>query len=307
MEPDWDDFKVLLALARAGSVAGAARALGVDNSTVSRRLAALEDAVGARLLLRGGREFGWTAEGRAAIGAAESIETAVAQGLRTCRAARSDVSGSLRLSCPSGLVTPLAGMMLPAVREKHPALAIELIADNRTVDLAKGEADMALRMFRPTESGLVARRTFEMGWGVFASRAYLAEHGTPASADELAGHRLVLYHELLLRVPGPRWLEARRGPHTLFLRVDNTEVASNAIASGGGIGIVPCFEAVGRPDMVRVFPEPMAFNTGWIVYHEATRDTARVRAAVVALVEFFEAHAALFSGHLEADRKAVPR
>lgn len=299
MEPSWDDFKVLLALARGRSVASAARALGVDNSTVSRRLAALEDAVGARLLVRGGREFGWTSEGRAAIAAGEAIEAAVAQGLRTCRAARRDVSGSIRVSCPSGLVSPLAGTLLPAVRERYPALAFEVVGDNRTVDLAKGEADMALRMFRPTESGLVARRTFEMGWGVFASRAYLDEHGTPTSVDALAKHRLVLYLESMLRVPGPRWLEERRGPETLFLRVDNTEVASNAIASGGGIGIVPCFESVGRPDMLRVFPEPVAFNTGWIVYHESARDTARMRAAIDVLVEFFDAHKALFSGKSE--------
>lgn len=299
MEPDWNDFKVLLALARGRSIAAAARTLGVDNSTVSRRLSALEDALGTRLLLRGGRAFTWTSEGRATIAAAEAIEAAVAQGLRTCRAARSDPSGSIRLSCPAGLVSPLARTLLPAVAEKHPALALEVIGDNRTIDLGKGGADMALRMFRPTESGLVARRTFEMGWGVFASRAYLAQHGPPACPDALADHRLVLYLQSMLRVPGPRWLEERRGPHTLFLRVDNTEAASNAIASGGGIGIIPCFEAAGRPDLLRVFPEPMAFNTGWIVYHESARHTARTRAALDALIEFFEAHKPLFSGELQ--------
>lgn len=298
MEPDWNDFKVLLALARGRSVAAAARALCVDNSTVSRRLAALEDAVGVRLLLRGGRAFRWTSEGRAAITAAETIEAAVAQGLRTCHVARSDASGSIRLSCPSGLVSVLARTLLPALGERHPALALEVIGDNRTVDLDKGEADIALRMFRPTQSGLVARRTIEMGWGVFASRAYLAERGTPVSADALAEHRLVLYLESFLHVPGPRWLEDRRGPHTSFLRVDSTDVASNAIASGGGIGVIPCFEADGRADMLRVFPEPVAFNTGWIVYHEAARDTARTRAALDALIEFFEAHKRVFSGKL---------
>jgi len=307
MGPNWDDFKVLLALARGGSVAGAARSLCVDHSTVSRRLAALEEAVGVRLLLRGGREFGWTAEGHAALAAAEAIERAVAEGLRTCRAAKLEVSGSIRLSCPSGVVATLV-KLLPAMREKHPALAVEVIGDNRTIDLAKGEADIALRMFRPTEAGLVARRTLEMGWGVYASRAYIAEHGLPASADDLSGHRLVLYLDSLLRVPGPRWLEDHRGPDTLCMRVDNTEVASSAIASGGGIGIIPCFEAAGHPEMVRVFPEPVAFNTGWIVYHEASRDTARVRAAVDALVEFFEAHAAVFAGRSEgpSDRTRDP-
>jgi DNA-binding transcriptional LysR family regulator len=92
-----------------------------------------------------------------------------------------------------------------------------------------------------------------------------------------------------------RWLETHRGAN--FLRIDNLEIASQLIAAGGGIGVLPeCFEA-NMPGLLRVFPEPITANTGWVVYHEAAREKARVRAAVDALVEFFEAHTALFSGH----------
>jgi DNA-binding transcriptional LysR family regulator len=95
---------------------------------------------------------------------------------------------------------------------------------------------------------------------------------------------------------GPRWLEEHRGAAKVALRTDNTEVAGQAIASGTGIGVVPWFAESIRPELVRLFPEPVASATGWLVYHETLRDSARVRAALEVLTELFEAHAALFSG-----------
>ena len=295
MNPEWSDFKIVLALGRAGSVAGAARALGVDNSTVSRRLAALEEALGARLVLRGGRELGLTAEGRTALAAAEAVEAAVADATRTIRSAKLEVAGVVSVTCASGLVTIITRLLQPLLA-RQPLLSIELSADNRTVDLARGEADIAVRMFRPTETGLVARRAIELGWAAYASKIYLAECRTPASAAELGQHRLVLYTEAMHRVPGPRWLEDNRGAAKIAMRADNTEVAGHAIASGMGIGVVPCFAGDARPELVRVFPEPVASASGWLVYHETLRDAARVRAALEVLSELFDTHAALFSG-----------
>ncbi len=297
VDPDWNDFKIILALSRAGSVAGAARLLSVDSSTVSRRLTALEEAMGARLVLRGGRELGWTPEGRAALAAAEALEARVADATRMIRVAKQDVVGSVRVSCPPGL-TPFLARLLPVMRERHPALAVELIGDGRTVDLSKGEADVALRMFRPTETDMVARRALELGWAVYASKAYVAGHGLPASIDRLCDHRLVLYVDAMNRVPGPQWIDAHRGPESLFIRVDNTDTASYVIATGGGIGVIPCFLGDGHPELVRVFPEPVTFSTGWLVFHEAARDTARVRAMVDAFADFLESQANVISGKL---------
>lgn len=294
MEPDWDDFKVVLALGRAGSVAGAARLLGVDHSTVSRRLSALEDALGARFVTRG-REFNWTQEGRVSLATAEALEASVAEAARAIRAATQEIAGAVRISCPGGIVSTMT-RMLPGARERYPSLAIELRGDNRTIDLAKGESDIAIRMFRPTEGGLVARRAFELGWGVFASKDYLAKHGIPANTEDLSGHRLVLYVEALLQVVGPRWIEDHKGAATMFTRVDNTEVASSVIASGGGIGVIPCAVAAERPEIVAVFPDPVVLQAGWVVYHEAQRDTARVRAVIDVMIDFFEANTPLFVG-----------
>lgn len=294
MEPEWSDFKVLLALASAGSAAGAARALQVDNSTVSRRLAALEGAVGAKLAIRGGREFNLTAEGRTLLAAAQSMEAAAAQATRAVRAAKAEVQGAVRVSAPPGFVPPLMRYLLPALNQKHPALRVELHGDYQRVDLGRGEADIAVRMARPSEPDLVARRAFEVRWFVYASAAYLQAHGRPESPADLALHRLVLYVEAMHGVAPLRWMESHRGAAARISRFDNLEAACQAITADAGIAVLPGFMGDAAPQLARVFPENIGINTGWIVYHETLRDTARVRAVVAALALACEQIEALF-------------
>lgn len=304
METDWNDLKILAALARGGSISAAARELKVDASTVSRRLTAIEKSLGAMLLSRSGKEFAWTTEGQSALRYARAVEQLVIEAERTIRAAKVDIAGIVRVSSPSGVAIALT-RILPGIRKIHPLLAVEISADNDAVDLSKGEADIAVRMFKPVESGLVFRRAFEVGWGVFASKPYAAKHGLPASIDELPDHQLVLYVEAMHGATGLRWMDDHRGTATGLMRVDNTEVAAKAISSGAGIGVVPCHIAAVHPELIRVFPEPVAFSTGWIVYHEAARNTARVRVVVDLLVEYFDANMQLFSGRVALGKNPV--
>lgn len=298
-EPDWSDFKIVLALDREGSVAGAARALGVDGSTVSRRLAVLEKTVGATLILRGGRKFSPTTEGKSAIEAARAMETIVASARSSIRTAKQAVEGVVKFSFVSSVV-PVLMPLLTEMAAKYPLLTIEMQADNRKVDLAKGEADVALRMARPSEPDLIARRAVIMGWGVYASRDYAEKYGLPAAPSELPGHRLVHYVEELHVQPAIRWLEDFRQPNAPITRVNSTDMAVNVIAAGKSIGVVPCFEVENREELIRVFPEPVALSPGWIVYHETARNTARVRVVVDALAEFLEARADFFAGKTTA-------
>ena len=293
--PEWGDLKVLLALARAGSMAGAARELQVDNSTVSRRLTALEDAVDAKLLIRG-RELTWTCEGRAVLEAAEAMETSLASALRTVRASKVDVQGSVRVSVAPAFVPPLMRHALPAVRQAHPRLSVELRGSFQRADLAKGEVDIAVRMARPEEGDLIARRGFECVWFAYAAESYLQARGRPSKPAELAGHDLVLYAETLHSAPPARWMEAYKGAAAMVSRMDSIETTLHAILTGGGIAVLPAFVADGEAGLQRVFVESVASNTGWIVYHESARDTARVRLVADALVEFFQTHEALFTG-----------
>lgn len=130
------------------------------------------------------------------------------------------------------------------------------------MDLAKGEADIAVRMSHPNELDLVARQAFECGWCVYASKAHVAARGLPSSVDALSNHSLVLYVEAMHSVAPLRWMEAYRGGPTQIARVDNLEIASQLMASGGGIGVLPCFIGEAMAELVRVFPEPIAFQHG---------------------------------------------
>jgi DNA-binding transcriptional LysR family regulator len=294
--PEWSDFRILLALARAGSIVGAARELKVDNSTVSRRLAALEDAVGARLIIRGGREFSWTAEGRTLLGAAEAMESSTEAALRAVRASKVDVEGCVRVSVAPAFVQVLMRMMLPALRQAHPLLSVELRSAYQRADLARGDADIAVRMMRPEEPDLVARRAFDCGWFVYAAPGYLASHGRPGSFDELVQHDLVLYAEVLHSAPPTRWLEAYKGGAHAASRMDSLETACHAASAGGGVTVLPAFVGDQEPELTRVFPDRVAVNTGWIVHHESLRDASRIRVVADALLTFFQAHESMFSG-----------
>jgi len=295
MEPDWSDFRVLIALSEAGSVAGAARLLGVDASTVSRRLATLEDAVGATLVIRGGREFAITADGRSVLAAAHEMADATARASNAIRAGKQEVAGLVRLSCIAAF-TPVLADLLPIVKARHPALDLAILVSNRPVDLMRGEADIGLRLFRPVEPDVVFRQTSDCGWGVYAAKSYAAAKGLPASPDELRHHQVVLYDEKLNHLPGPDWFERHAGGFGSHIRVDSSTTATDIIASGAGIGVTTCLQGDGEPWLVRVFPEPIAFQPCYIVYHESLRGSARIRAMADLLAEFLKSMEARVSG-----------
>jgi DNA-binding transcriptional LysR family regulator len=173
---------------------------------------------------------------------------------------------------------------------------MELRGDYHRVDISKGEADIAVRMSRPSEMDLVARKAFECGWFVYASQNYLAARGRPKSYGDLAQHRLVLYVEAMHDIPALRWMEQHRGAAREVSRLDNLEIVHQTIAADGGIAVLPCFIADPAGNLERVFSERVEVNTGWIIYHKSARDAARIRSVVEALVEFFAKDASVFSG-----------
>ncbi len=296
MAVQWDDFKVVLALSRGGSVAAAARELQVDNSTVSRRLTALEDSLGAQLLIRGGRDFTWTPEGRAAVDAAQAMEASVAAAARAVRGAKQELAGTVRVAVVPSLVPSLVQHVLPGLRDAHPALHVELNGSYQRADLSRGEADLAVRMARPTEPDLVARRAFELGWFVYAARSYLERAGRPATHDDLREHRLVLYLPHMHAVAPLRWMEQYRSDAREVTRVESMDLACTIVSSGAGLAVLPTFVGDRVAGLARVFPERVGVNTGWIVYHESVRDSARVRVVADALSSYLSAAEPVLAG-----------
>ena len=164
------------------------------------------------------------------------------------------------------------------------------------MDLAKGEADIAIRNVWPTEGDVIARRGFELGMAVYASKAYLAEHGTPQTHQDLRTHRLIQYDENLLRLPWFAWIEQFADPDRAATRVESTESASNLVGGGGGIGVLTCPLGDSLPTAVRVFPEAIHQIQTWFVYHESSRNSARIKAVVELLSEFTAARREVLRG-----------
>ncbi len=292
-EPDWNDFRVILALGRAGSVAGAARSLWVDPSTVSRRLATAEAAFGAVLVVREAREFSLTREGKSAFAAAEAMEAAADRARAEVRDAREALEGVVRIACP-----PLAIRYLEdfpgTVALRHPDLGVELLSGRAPVNLAKGEADISIRAVRPTDMDLAVAHSFGLGSGVFAAKTYIEAHGRPATLADIPGHALVQYAEAFLHMPPFAWIERFAGAGKPGIRVDNIDMAQHRIAGGQGIGVLYCIAGDADDRLVRLFDEPIDVIDMNIVYHQSMRGSVRLRAVLDMLIAFhIERRAAL--------------
>ena len=293
---EWSHLKVLLALERGGSIAGAARDLRIDHSTVSRQLAALEEAVGAQLVIRASSGLTWTPQGTRLLKAAAAMDSAATEAMRDVRGDAAEMRGIVRLSVPTGYLPILIRLLLPRLELDHPNLKVELDGTYQQVDLGRGGADIAVRMSRPTEPDLVARRAFGEAWFAYASNEYGARRGLPGTPENLARHDLVLFAERLHSLEPLGWMEPYCGEKAARVRVDSIEAAAQIVSAGGGIAVLPAFVAHASPSLSKALPEPVATKIGWIVYHEALRNSARTRAVANMLARVFQEQKAVFMG-----------
>lgn len=294
-DPNWSDFRVVLALRNEGSIAGAARILGVDGSTVSRRLAAAEETFGATLVVRGGGDFVFTPEGLAIADAAEKIDATVNSTRINVRSMREDPIGTVQVAC----VPTAAHVLRPLVAEVAKAyngLHLDLMSSISGIDLAKGDADIAVRTIPPKDPGLVISYAFTWGSCLYASKEYLDQNGRPDTPEGLRDHPLVRYGAPLLHAKAFGWVEQFADPDRPATRVENSDSARVIIEQGGGIG--PLFCAVGDTcaSLERVFPDPFDQMDSWVLYHESARGSHRVRVVLDALVAFLKDRRSLLTG-----------
>jgi DNA-binding transcriptional LysR family regulator len=252
----WDHLRFALAVARGGNLAGAARSLGVDLTTVSRRLAALERAAGATLFVRTRSGFEATDAGRSVLHAAERMEEEMAR-VQRALAPRSGAGGSVRVAASEFLAEHWLRESGLSLREKLEGLELLLIPDLHPVDLVRGEADLAIRLERPDREGLVARKLGDVGYGLYGARRYLAEQGRPRSAADLSGQGVVLGTGPLARSGPGAWMSrASRGAATVVLRTESFPVLRAAVESGLGLGVLPTGSEERHPELVRLAPLP---------------------------------------------------
>ncbi|MFT3775518.1 MAG: LysR family transcriptional regulator [Minicystis sp.] len=289
----WDDLRVILAAHRGRTLAAAGRALGVDATTVGRRLQALEGALGARLVERTPEGLVLTDAGLRAVAVAERADDLVNGLVREVRGADAHTDGVLRLTTGDGLFVHVLAPALPALRARHPGLRLEFLAATRPLDLARREADLAVRLFRPREPGLVAKRLAPLPYGLYAAPAYLDRAGAPRRLADLAAHDLIGFEPSLAGTPEMRWLSRHAPEERFVIRASTTPVVLAACRAGLGIAAVAEVIARGEPGIVRVLPRAaLPVREAWAVLHPDLRGSARVQAVLTWLGEVLAAQSA---------------
>jgi DNA-binding transcriptional LysR family regulator len=278
--PDWDGLRIFLALARSRTLAAAARKLGIDETTVARRLARLEKEIGAQLAERGAGGVALTPAGEGVRAAAEEMENAALAAERRAAGADRNLSGRVRVTAPEILGSHFVLRALRAVHARHPAIAIELVSTIARLDVTRREADVAVRTVRPEEPSLVARKVARMAMAPYVRRG--GKRPVPlAAVGYLEGVRLPL-----------RNVEDRLSGGEVALRTNSIATVLEAVRLGWGAGDLPCFLADATPDLERAFPgEKPDWLDVWLVVHADVRRTARVRAVVDELARSFRERA----------------
>lgn len=288
---DWDDLRHFLAAYRSGSLAGAARALGCEYTTVGRRIAALEAALGTTLFKRTPEGLTPTPAATELMPLAEQIEQATHTIARRAAGHDERIEGVVRLTCAEGFSAYIVDQ-LADLRTRHPDLTVEVIADLRSLDLLRGEADLALRLTPSTQQDLVTRALCEMPWRMVATAAYVARRGVPSPLTDLHGHEVVGFDDALVTIPGARWLADHGEGATVVCRGNSVHAVRDAAAAGLGLTVLPHFFAARDPRLQRLSEEVLGARTMTLVVHPALTQVARVRAVMDFLVEVITRDAA---------------
>jgi len=272
---DWNDLRYFLRAVQAGSLAGAARTMGVDHSTIGRRLSMLELALGAPLVIRGYDGLHLTPLGASLVPVAEEVERAV---LRV-HVLATQGHARVRLAMPTGFTQLFTGR-LAQLRAEYPLLTLEFLTGVKAADLKRGEADLAVRIGPLTDQDLVVRPLGQAGSSLYASAAYLARHPQPIDPDDLSGHEIIGYDLMLSEMPAAKWIEARLPRATLALRSREMTDMMAAALSGAGLAVLPCLIGDHEPGLVRVLPPVLATRALSLVYPREARLDAPVQAVI---------------------------
>jgi DNA-binding transcriptional LysR family regulator len=277
----WDDLRVLFAVHQAGSHKRAGQKLGVDPTTVGRRVGALERAVGTRLVSRTPDRVQVTAAGLKLVAHAERMEAEAIAAERALLAADHGLEGSLRVTAPDGFMHYVLLPALAALRLRHPLLSVDLRADTRVLDLSRREADVAVRLVRPKQPALIARRIGQMRFSLFASQAYLDRAGVPRTLAALAAHEFIGFDSSLDELPQTRWLRRVTAAPRYVVRANTTVAQVLACAEGHGIALLPAFVASREPRLQRLLPRLLGpTREMWGVTHADMRGNARAAAVL---------------------------
>jgi DNA-binding transcriptional LysR family regulator len=276
----WDDLQAFLAVARSGRLTEAARVMGVEHTTLSRRITRLEEALGAKLFDRRPTGYDLSPEGEQLLPRAEEIESA-ALGIWSDRVDPVvGLTGSVRIGTPEAFGTFCLAERIGELSAQHPGLSIELVATPRAFSLSKREADVAIGLSRPATGRLHARKLGDYELGLYGGREYLSKTGVPEDQAGLHRHRFISYIDELVFAPELDYFEAALPGLHPALRISNVITQMSATSAGAGLCILPCFMADKRPDLVRVLPGGIAIvRSYWLLTHSDMLGLKRIKIA----------------------------
>jgi DNA-binding transcriptional LysR family regulator len=285
-QPSWDLYRTFLGVMREGSLSGAARALGLTQPTVGRHVDALEQATGLALFIRTQQGLSPTQAALSLCPHAEALESTTAAFLRAASSQGAGVSGTIRITASDVITVEVLPPILTELHIAYPELVIELVPSNRIEDLLRREADIAVRMQRPAQGALIARRIGAVELGLYAHRNYIERRGKPARVGDLANHALIGFDKETAFVRSMKTQVPWMTRESLALRTDS-DLASLALLRAG-FGITACQVGLARrdPNLVRLFPKQITLGLDtWLAMHEDLRDSPSCRVTFAALTE----------------------
>ncbi len=278
---DWNDVRAFLAVARSGRLTAAAARLGVDHSTLSRRIAALEHALKAKLFDRSPSGYAPTEPGRRLMPLAEEMERLALGAAETVGGSAGLVAGVVRIGSPEGFGSYFLAPRIQKLKAQYPQLVVQLVAASAVFSLAKREADIAISVSRPPTGRLLVSKLIDYDLGLYAAPAYLAEVAAIGSFGDLKGHRFVSYIGDLLHFPELDFLQQVVPGGITSMESSNLVAQTRATLAGAGLCVLPAFLAREEPGLVRVLADEVNLTRSlWLTVHQDLAELARVRAAV---------------------------
>ncbi|WP_372890613.1 LysR family transcriptional regulator [Rhodosalinus sp.] len=281
---NWDEIRTAYHVARAGTVSGAAEALGVHHATVIRHVDALEARLGVKLFQRHARGYTPTEAGQDLLRVAQTTDDQFAQLASRIRGRGNDVSGELTVTSLA-MFAPRLAPVLAAFQRDHPRVILRYMTGTRLFRLEYGEAHVAVRAGPPPqEPDNVVQPFFHMRAGLYAARSYVEAHGLPEGLDALEGHRFVGPDDETPRAPTERWLRERLAPDQIAFRSPDPRAQEDAVLAGAGIGFLPPWTAAAHPALVEVAPPRDVWSSPiWLVTHVDLHRSSKVQALLAAL------------------------
>jgi DNA-binding transcriptional LysR family regulator len=278
---DWDDLKSFLAIARSGRLTAAAARLGLDHSTLSRRLGALEHALKAKLFERSPSGYTLTEQGRRLLPIAEEMERLAIGAADAVGGSAASVEGVVRIGSPEGFGSYFLAPRIGGLRDLYPRLTVQLVAASAVFSLSKREADIVISVTRPPAGRLTVAKLIDYDLALYAAPAYLAAHPPIASADDLAAHRFVSYIGELLHFPELDFLQHVAPGGATSLESSNLVAQLKATLAGAGLCVLPAFLAGEETGLVRVLAGEVCLTRSLsLIVHQDLAELARIRAVV---------------------------